>query len=137
MTDTTQLHGRVLGVPRPWLAALTPPIAWSLQELLSYAVASMACSSGNFGPRLGPLSGAELLLLLIAVAAAGATLYAGVLGHRLWRASGVSHKAKGGSPDERAGFMGLFGMVVAALFLFGVLLLGSPPFFLMLRKCGA
>jgi hypothetical protein len=132
-----ELHGRVLGLPRPWVAALGAPIAWSLHELLSYSVASMACTSRNFGPEIAGFSGAEVLLVLITLAAIGAAVFAGTLGYRIWRESGVGIKGKGGSEDDRAGFMGLFGVVVTALFLFGIVLLGSTPFFLMLRKCGA
>lgn len=135
--DIAQIHRPVLGVPRPWIAALTGPIAWSLQELLSYWVASLACSSGNFGPEIAGLTGVEMLMVLITLGAAGATAYAGLLGYRLWRASGTGIKGKGGSADELAGFMGLFGVFAAGLFLFGIVLMGSPPFFLMLQKCGA
>lgn len=135
--DKTQIHDPILGVPRPWVAALAAPIAWSLQELLSYWTASLACSSGNFGPEVAGLTGAEVLIALITLGAAGAVIYSGSLGYRLWRASGTGIKGKGGSADERAGFMGLFGVVSAGLFLFGIILMGSPPFFLMLQKCGA
>ena len=61
----------------------------------------------------------------------------GRLGYRIWRESEVGIKAKGGTTEDRRGFMGLGGAALSALFLFGLLLGFFPPFLLLLRECGA
>ena len=124
-------------MPTPLVAPLLPPVAWALHELLSYIVASLACTSGRFGPTVGGTSGAEWLLGLITLVAVATAASGGVLGFRLWRESETGIKGKGGSREARSGFLGIVGMMVSVLFLFGIVLLGAAPFFLRVRECGA
>lgn len=119
------------------LVALIPPSAWALHLLVSYFAVSFACERRAFGGEIAGLSGAELVLVALTLLAAVAIAVAGLRGRRIWRESRTGHKAKGGSPEDRSGFMGFVGMVLSALFLFGLVLGGLPPFILMLRECGA
>lgn len=119
------------------IAALTAPTAWMLHLLLSYFVVTVACETRSFGPVVAGLSAPELVLLLLTVAAVVAVILGGRLGYRIWRESEVGIKAKGGTTQDRRGFMGLGGAALSALFLFGLLLGFFPPFLLLLRECGA
>ena len=125
------------GRRRVLLAALTAPAVWILHLLLSYLAVSVACETRAFGPVIAGLSVAEGVLVLLTALATVAVVLGGRAGYLIWRWSEVGIKAKGGEEQDRQGFMGLVGVVLSALFLFGLLLGGAPPFFLLLRSCGA
>lgn len=119
------------------VAALMAPAVWMLHLLLSYLLVSIACQARWFGPRIAGLSVAEGVLVLLTAAAALTVILGGLRGYRIWRRSDAGIEAKGGTEDDREGFMGLAGAVLSVLFFFGLLLAGAPPFFLLLRSCGA
>lgn len=118
-------------------ATLTAPTVWMLHLLLSYFVVTVACETQTFAPVIGGLSAPELVLVVLTVAAMVAVLISGRLGYRIWRESETGVKAKGGTEEDRRGFMGLGGAALSVLFLFGLLLAFLPPFLLLLRECGA
>ena len=99
-----------------WFGILAGPLAWTVHLLLSYALLSLACSTG-----LGWILHAVTLLT------AALTGWAGLVAHRAWQ----RHRAdpRDGVRGPRSGwrrFMALAGVVMSALFFAAILLEGLP-----------
>lgn len=94
-----------------WVALLAGHLAWSVHLLVSYFLASLACSSSGSWSAV-PFQVATISAL--AVTAAG--LAAGRAG------------ASNSAPERR--FVGHFGLALGAVFLFAIVLAGAAGLFL-------
>jgi hypothetical protein len=105
MVAQPDAHARRV-VMAQWLVVLGPPVIWALRFGLSYALMPLACS-------------ADAVLLLHAMNAVAMLLLAGLgwLAYRFWRGSGETGADDAADRIRRTRFMGLFGMMSAALFL--------------------
>ena len=91
--------------PSLWFGLLAGPVAWTLHELLSYALVRFACANNT-----------SLLLHVVtlgslAIATAGAY---------------VALRAYGAAPHEEARFVAGAGVLVSALFIFTILMESIP-----------
>lgn len=120
-----------------WYGLLGAPAAWSLQEVLSYALVSIPC--GADAATLGADSGAGLPIAAIAVSAAALLVSVGALATaiRSWRAA---PSAEGGATvleratRDRIAFMAFSGIFVSAVFTIGIAFAAAGP--LALAPCG-
>lgn len=95
-----------------WFGLFGAAAAWSIQELVGYAVITHACyrswqplSHSSVGGAWWIALGMSLLTLLVAAAAA-------LTAHRWWR------RAR----QERVRFMALSGLIVSSIFLFNIVM---------------
>src|SRR3954451_8835401 len=97
--STEQLNAPAVDTTGLWFGVLAGPVAWALDEGLSYAITQHACSTGAFY-ELHIISVACLLLAL-----AGAYV-------ARWQLTRVPQGAyeEGGSPRARSWFMARFGI---------------------------
>jgi hypothetical protein len=104
-----------------WAVVLGPPILWTLRFMGNYALMPLACSHGAL-PLLHAMNGVALAALLLL----------GWLAWRIWRGTDA---AAAGSDDlaRRTRFMGLFGMMAAALFFVVIVAEGLANF--MIDPC--
>ena len=91
--------------PSLWFGVLAGPVAWTLHELLSYALVRLACAN-NTGFLLHIVT-----LGTLAIAAAGAF---------------VAFRAYGAEALEEARFLAGAGVLVSGLFMFTILMEGIP-----------
>ena len=116
----------LVGLGALWFGLFGAAVAWSVQELVSFAVVSHSCYP-DWHPRATPTVGgtwsiALVVGLLMLVLGVGA----GVTAWSSWRRTG---EAGGGGihrqlevGEQRARFMATSGMVVSGLVLFAILL---------------
>ena len=102
-----------------WFGALAGPLAWILDEGLSYAIAQHACSTGAFY-ELHVISAGCLALALVGFFVAR------------WQYALVPRGAddEGGSPRDRSWFLARFGIASSLGFALVVLALAVPKFIL-------
>lgn len=107
-----------------WFAFLGPVTAWTVQLMAGYGYNEAACSNETGENLQAPLIGGISLVLGAAV------VLAAIVGARTWR--GVRD---GGIADPRGriGFMCVFGMLSAVIFLFAIVLSGVQV--LILEPC--
>jgi hypothetical protein len=102
-----------------WFAVGGGPIAWSIDSLSAIAIEQDYCASGGHGP----LSSGAVTALLLAIGALAVlvTLLAFYSGWRYSSAAGAD-TGEGDTDLDRQRFMARFGMGVAGLTLFGIVL---------------
>lgn len=116
--------------------ALGAMLAWGADFLLRYAIAWLACVAGWADIEILGVSLLYVLLFLLTILAGAVAIAAGLAAWRLWRE--VDAVSAGTPPDQRAAsdpvartrFLALWGLMMSALFLFGILLLALPGLFL-------
>lgn len=114
---------------RLWLGVWLAPAAWVAMEWVGYYLSSQSCAPGIRGvPLLGTHYPAvvQVLLAVVLIVAAVAGLLAAtgsmrVLGSRPEETDSV--------PVGRSRFLAVAGVAGSALFLYGLVLFGLPPFF--------
>jgi hypothetical protein len=112
-----------------WFGLFAAPATWSIQEVVSYAIAAHSCYPGMI-PRTTPtFRGMWTLELVIGIVALVVAIVAGLIAVRSWRATRPAHAPpKEGSQVEtgaaagagRAGFMALAGMLLSAMFFIAI-----------------
>jgi hypothetical protein len=129
--DTTELpRDRTL-----WFVVLTPPAAWSVDELTSIALHHDYCAA-LIGRAFRPWSGIGVLLSLVGLAALAVVLWSGVTAWGIHARLG-SDTGLGDTALDRRRFMARAGLLVAALFSFGILLRLVAPWILSPDFCGS
>jgi len=91
-----------------WLAYFTGPLAWTIHELLSYALVKVACGSG---------------LMLLEFAVSGFCLLVAAGG--IYMSYGATARR---APQTSVEFMYLSALVLNVLFLFAILMESLPNF---------
>ncbi|MBK8006991.1 MAG: hypothetical protein IPK12_24840 [Gemmatimonadetes bacterium] len=117
-----------------WLGVLLAPLAWTVQELASYAITAHACFPARDPRYTLPIGRAadwhhavQLGAILLGVAGLALALWS-------WRATSAAerthpeHQAEVG--EGRSRFMALAGLLVSGIFLLNLLLNAVPLFFL-------
>jgi hypothetical protein len=139
MTDMNALAhpGESEHVPqsRLWFGFSAAAIAWTLQELLSVVIASLACENGAYVWRWISAGGARALLAAITLGLLAIAATAGFISFRNWRSlSSRGHliRAEG---RRREAFMALIGVFVSAVFAGGIIWAGIP--LIMIDLCGS
>jgi len=126
-------HPPVIGYGALWFGILAAPLAWSLLSVVNYAMTAQSC--GSEGTQLAhPLFSTVRIvagvLTLIALSIAIAGLAAAIRNRRVVNAADVPHDAVW----NRVHFMSLFGIVVSALFVNGIVLHGLGVIFIPLCR---
>jgi len=136
-------------------AALSGPVAWSLQLWLVYLAVEAACRKDVLAGEAGGLPVVGLVVAAVSLAAAAAAAWGGLTAYRAWRevdeAPGGAWDAHGHAGDsgdtdagtgigtaphrgERRAFMARAGVFLAALFLLLIAFTAAPP--LVVPVCG-
>lgn len=121
-----------------WFGLFGAPLAWSLQLLLGYALVAHSCFPAT-DPRMTPASGGLWTVVLIAgVVAAVVAAAAAVTAWRSWRLTRYEHHGDDHvlleAEEGRTRFMALAGMLLSAIFLFGIVMNALPLF--LVSPCG-
>jgi hypothetical protein len=116
----------LVGLGALWFGLFGAAVAWSVQELVSFAVVSHSCYP-DWHPRSAPTIGGTWTIALI-VSLVMVLLGAGA-GFTAWRSARRTGEAGGGGVhhqldvgERRAHFMATGGLVVSGLVLFAILL---------------
>lgn len=116
----------LVGLGALWFGLFGAAAAWSIQELVGYAVIAHACYA-SWRPLPGSSIGGvwtialvvSLLTLLVAAAAA-------LTAHRSWRRTRQEHRSAERRQLEagegRVRFMALSGLIVSSIFLFNIVM---------------
>lgn len=104
---------------RLWFWLALAPVAWAAHEGVSYVGAFAACRAGG-APRLVSIPASLVALVLVGLATAGLARGRGRYPH--------ADRVVGEVRRERAAFLALFGGVLAAISLAGVLMATAAAF---------
>lgn len=115
-----------VGVAALWFGLFGAPIAWSIQELVSYAVVAHACYPGRQPKVGGTISGTWSITLIVCLLTLVVGLAAGITAYRSWSRSRAEHGATEHHPLEhgegRTGFMALSGLILSSIFLLNLVM---------------
>jgi hypothetical protein len=118
--------GHLVGLGALWFGLFGAAVAWSLQELVSFAVVSHSCYP-DWRPRATPtVAGTWALALVAGLLMLMLGVSAGVTAWRSWRRSegsggrSIAHQIEVG--ERRVHFMATSGLVVSGLVLFAMVL---------------
>ncbi|PYP82480.1 MAG: hypothetical protein DMG65_26195 [Candidatus Angelobacter sp. Gp1-AA117] len=118
MTDVqTFRNGRTIA--HLWTGILAGPLAWALDEGMSYVLVPHACSTGHYYV----LHVMTALCLLIPAAAF-------LLAWRMYVITPPSSTEDGGDAGSRSHFMAIIGMASSALFFLAIIAEAIPRFIL-------
>ena len=114
------------GVAALWFGLFGAPIAWSIQELVSYAVVAHACYP-DWQPRLTrSLSGVWSIVLIVSLLTLLIGLAAGLTAYRSWALSREERGNMEHHPLEhgegRTRFMALSGLILSSIFLLNLVM---------------
>ena len=110
------------GILLLWFSVLAGPIAWALNQEISYLFVPWACASGT-----------RLMLHAVTLAALLLSLAGAFVGWRCWHRTGAEwHDAEGGVIG-RSRLMALGGIALGAMFALVILAQGYPS--LVLSPC--
>ncbi len=112
-----------------WFGVLAAPAAWSVQLVIGGELPELGCAPGAGAPDIYGF-GIEAILRAATVALALVALAGGVVAFRCWRKERYSTS----SPENRAGWMALAGVMTSAVF-FVIIVLGLFPTW-YLTGCG-
>lgn len=114
---------RIAGVPALWFVMIGPPIVWGLCFVLIFVVAQWACSAGFYEGTIAGFNLVDVIDLILVAIAAAVIVYASRLGFRIRK---EEREAEGSGSDvaRRRRFMALFGLMMAGVFLAGLIYLG-------------
>jgi hypothetical protein len=126
MTRTSVRSDAQVSLPALWLGLFGAPLAWSIQELVSYSIVAHACYPSS-EPKLMI---AMPWLSIVGLIVSGVTLVLGGLtasvAHKSWKRSGGAAGGERGHlldhGEGRIRFMALSGVVLSVLFLFSMVL---------------
>jgi hypothetical protein len=118
-SDTERYFSQGMGILALWLGLLAAPLAWFVNQLLSYSLVLWACSTG----RQYTLHLVTLAMLLLAAAG-------GVIAWRAWRQAGREWHNEAGGVLPRSRFMAALGILLSSLFFLVILAQGIPSFIL-------
>jgi hypothetical protein len=118
-SDSERYFSQGMGILALWLGLLAAPLAWFVNQLLSYSLVLWACSTG----RQYTLHLVTLAMLLLAAAG-------GVIAWRAWRQAGREWHSEAGGVLPRSRFMAALGILLSSLFFLVILAQGIPSFIL-------
>ncbi|HEX5439121.1 MAG TPA: hypothetical protein VFW98_18355 [Gemmatimonadaceae bacterium] len=116
-------HPPVIGYGALWFGILAAPLAWSLLLVVNYAMAAQSCAPEGMvlnHPLFASVRLFEGMLSLVALAIAVAGLVTAIRNRVVSSNAEVPHDVVW----NRVHFMSLFGIVVSALFVNGIVLHG-------------
>lgn len=116
-----------------WYAVFAPPAAWTIALLLSIASHHDYCAAVS-GHILRPWSAIGLFLTLIALFSLLLSLSGGLIAMRA-HASAGSDDGLGNTDLDRRRFMARAGLLSAALFSYGIVLIAVAPFMIPAAWC--
>jgi len=127
MTSQHPAPGRhLVGLGALWFGLFGAAAAWSVQELVSFAVVSHSCYP-DWHPRAAPtIGGTWTLALLVGLVMLVLGVAAALTAWRSWRRTGeadgggIHHQLEVG--ERRVHFMATSGLVVSGLALFAIVL---------------
>ena len=125
-----QASNRVL-----WFAVFAPPAAWSVDALTSIALHHDYCAA-LLGRTFRPWSGVGVLLALVGLAMLALSLAGGMAAWRAHARLGTD-TGQGDTDLDRRRFMARAGLIVCALFTYGIVLRFIAPFILPPNFCGS
>lgn len=105
-----------------WFAVLGPPILWALRFGVNYGLMPLGCTAGLTW--LFHLVSALALVLLVVM---------GLTGYRFWKAASAVPREDADDLTRRTRFMGLLGMLSAALFV--VVVIAEALAIIMIHPC--
>ena len=116
----------LVGLGALWFGLFGAAVAWSVQELVSFALVAHSCYP-DWRPRTVPtIGGTWTLTLVLGLLMLGVGLAGGATAWRAWRGTeppgsgGLAHQLEIG--EERVRFMAASGLVVSGLLLFTIVL---------------
>lgn len=126
MPAPAQSLSEARGQRRLWFGLFGGPVAWSVQELATYALSASACNPPGLRggvPRMPGLRAWELIVGVVVLAVAIGAAWTAVRG---WHAARPAHGSAEGLQLEvgegRVGFMAFAGILLSAIFLFGIVM---------------
>ena len=121
-----------------WFGLFGAPVAWSLQLLFNYALVSHSCFPATDPRSVPTLGGLWTVVLVASVVAAAIALAAAATAWRSWRLTREEHHGDEGAlldaGEGRTRFMVAAGMLLSAIFLFGIVMNALP--LLLVQPCG-
>jgi hypothetical protein len=116
----------LVGLGALWFGLFGAAVAWSVQELVSFAVVSHSCYP-DWRPRAAPtVAGTWTISLIVGLLMVGLGVGAGLRAWRSWRqtreAGGDRIHQQLDVGERRVHFMATSGLVVSGLVLFAILL---------------
>lgn len=127
MTSSHPAPGRhLVGLGALWFGLFGAAVAWSVQELVSFAVVSHSCYP-DWRPRAAPtIAGTWTISLIVGLVMLVVGVGAGLTAWRSWRRTGeaggdqIHQQLEVG--ERRIHFMATSGLVVSGLVLFAIVL---------------
>jgi hypothetical protein len=111
---------------RLWFGFGASAIAWTIQELLSVIIASLACENGAYAWTRMSAGGVRALLAVITLGLLAVTVTAGFISFRNWRSLSAQRHLLRAEGSRREAFMALIGVFVSAVFVGGIIWAGIP-----------
>ncbi|HEY6404405.1 MAG TPA: hypothetical protein VI479_23495 [Blastocatellia bacterium] len=111
---------------RLWFGVGAAAIAWTIQELLSVIIASLACQDGVYTWTWISAGGARALLTAITLGLLAVTVAAGFISFRNWRSLSSQRHLIRAEGRRREAFMALIGIFVSIVFVGGIIWAGIP-----------
>jgi hypothetical protein len=118
-----------------WFAVFAPPVAWSIDALTCIALHHDYCAA-LMGRTFRPWSGIGVLLTLVGLAMLALALAGGVVAWRAHASVGTD-TGQGDTDLDRRRFMARAGLLVCALFSYGLVLRLVAPLILPPDFCGS
>lgn len=127
-----------VGLGALWFGLFGAPVAWSIQELVSYAVVAHACYPNLQPQPTQSISGAWSIALIVSLLTLLIGLAAGVTAYRSW----ANSREERGNPEHhplehgegRTRFMALSGLIVSSIFLLNLVMNAAVLF--LVPACG-
>jgi hypothetical protein len=122
-----------IGILSEWFGVSAGPVLWSVRLAASYIMVAIGCQAGFVQPQIIGLSGIEIPVALMSIAAVIITLLAAGISWGNWHRLKDSNGRNG--PRDRSWFMAVSGMALSVLFAVVMLVETAPIFFL--APCGS
>jgi hypothetical protein len=132
MTDQVIRNGVSLRLRPQLFGALAGPVAWSIQLMVNYMLAEVACQSNLLSGSLLGFGMAAIIMTGVTLAMLLLTLAGGWVSYRLRRELGEEEAARGRS-YQRSAFIAKTGIYLTLIFLLLIVISGIPP--LVLEMC--
>jgi hypothetical protein len=122
MEQTHEFDPPAVSTAELWWAILIGPVAWIIDQGLSYSIDQHACSTGKFY-LLHIITAASLVLALTGV----------LVGWRQLRRTPAGANEDGGTPRDRSWFMAWLGILLSLEFVIVVVAMAVPK--ILLSPC--